>query len=81
MIMTRYEIDNKLTSLYQELEIVKSMDEATACRCYNVDSKKEAVASIKEEIDTYECAMAEHDDCENREMNFYRTADAPYLCW
>lgn len=79
--MTRYEIDNKLTSLYHELETVKSMDEATACRCYNVDCKKEAVDSIEEEIDTYECAMAEFDGCENRELNYCRTADAPYLCW
>lgn len=79
--MTRYEIDNELTSLYQELDIVKSMDEATASRCYNVDYKKEAVEAIEEEIDTYECAMAELDEYENRNLNFCKTADAPYLCW
>lgn len=79
--MTRYEIDNELASLYHELEAVKSMDEATACRCYNVDCKIEAIDAIEKDIESYECAMQELDECENRELNFCRTADAPYLCW
>lgn len=77
--MTRYEIDNELTSLYQELDTVNSMDEATVCQCYNVDCKVDRILSIKEDIESYECAMQELDECENR--NYCRTADAPYLCW
>ncbi len=79
--MTRHEIESKLASLYRELETVKSMDEDTACRCCNVDCKSEAVDAVKEDINCYECAMREFDEYENRELNYCRTADAPYLCW
>lgn len=79
--MTRYEIENELTSLYRELDTVRSMDEMTVCRCYNVDKKSDAVKDIRKDIECYECAKRELDEYENREINYYRTADAPYLCW
>lgn len=79
--MTRYEIENELTSLYQGLDTVKSMDEATACKVCNVDYKADAIKAIEENIECYECAMQELDEYENRNLNYCRTADAPYLCW
>lgn len=79
--MTRYEIDNELTALYRELRIVNSMDEVTACRCYNVDCKNDRIETINRDIKSYECAMQELDFHENRDLNYCRTADAPYLCW
>lgn len=60
--MTRYEIEEELMSLTHELEEVKQMDELTASRVYNVDNKAEAIALIKEDIDTYINAMREYDN-------------------
>lgn len=81
MIMTRYEIENNLTSLYRELDTVNSMDEETVKRCCNADCKNDAIEAIKENINCYECALKELDENENRKLNYSKTADAPYLCW
>ena len=77
--MKMYDMEKELTSLYQELGLVKSMDECTACRLYNVDRKGDAIEPIEREIENYECAMQELSEDVN--LNYCRTADAPYLCW
>lgn len=79
--MTRYEIDRELALLCQELSIAQSMDEESAQRAYNVDCKAERISAIEKEIEFYENSMRELDECENRDLNYCRTADKPYLCW
>ncbi|MCS2910039.1 hypothetical protein NXX21_14780 [Bacteroides thetaiotaomicron] len=57
MIMTNYEIQQHIDSLYRDLDNVKNMDEATACRVYNVDYKAEIIEVIQDEIDTCKAIM------------------------
>ena len=79
--MNRYEIDKKLSSLYKELEQVEMANELTACILCNTDTKQEAIETIQQEIDYYEGQLTEIEEYENRETNYERTADKPYLCW
>ncbi len=79
--MNRYEIDKKLSSLYKELEQVEMANELTACILCNTDTKQEAIETIQQEIDYYEGQLKEIEEYENRETNYERTADKPYLCW
>jgi hypothetical protein len=79
--MNRYEIDKQLSSLYRELEQVKMANELTACILCNTDTKQEAIEAIQQEIDYYEGQLKEIEEYENRETNYERTADKPYLCW
>lgn len=79
--MNLIEIDDKLAQLYSELRNLNSMDEETACSIYNVDFKHEAKSLIKEEIASYEKELREIEEYEHREVNNFRTADKPYLCW
>lgn len=79
--MNRVQIDNELTNLYSELEKLNTMDEETVCSIYNVDFKDEAVSYIKEEIASLENELREIEEYEHREVNYFRTADNPYLCW
>lgn len=53
-MLTRYEIDKQLSSLYRELEQVKMANELTACILCNTDTKQEAIEAIQQEIDYYE---------------------------
>ena len=55
--MTNYEIQQHIDSLYRDLDNVKNMDEATACRVYNVDYKAEIIEVIQDEIDTCKAIM------------------------
>ena len=63
--MTNYEIQQHIDSLYRDLDNVKNMDEATACRVYNVDCKADIIEVIQEEIETYQTILgldAKEDD-------------------
>lgn len=57
MIMTNYEIQQHIDTLYRDLNNVKSMDEDTARRVYNVDFKAEIIEVMQEEIETYQAII------------------------
>ncbi len=67
--MTRYEIEQGLDTLYRDLDRAKNMDEATACRVFNVDCKAEIIEVIQEEIETYQ-AILEPDADEDDGMDY-----------
>lgn len=62
--MTRYEIENELSHLYNLLEQVNMANEITACILCNTDTKQEAVESIQQSIDYYEGRIKEIEDAE-----------------
>ena len=76
--MTRYEIEQGLNALYKDLDNAENMDEATACRVYNVDCKADIIEAINDDIKIYEDILC---DNSRRTTNYQRTADEPYLCW
>lgn len=47
-------IQNDIARLYDELATVKDMSFKQACKAYNVDYKREAIALIKDEINKIE---------------------------
>lgn len=51
--MTRYELEQELNALYIDLDNAENMDEATACRVYNVDCKAEILEVIQDEIEIF----------------------------
>lgn len=55
--MTNYEIQQHIDTLYRDLNNVKSMDEDTARRVYNVDFKAEIIEVMQEEIETYQAII------------------------
>ena len=55
--MTRYEIEQELDSLYQDLNIAHNADDQTVCRTFNVDTKQEAIRMLTSEIDNYEAVL------------------------
>jgi len=71
--MTRYEIENELSHLYNLLEQVNMGNEITACILCNTDTKQEAVESIQQSIDYYEGQMKAIEDagqCEDDGMDY-----------
>lgn len=56
--MTQFELEQGLNALRKDLFAADSMDEATACRVYNVDCKADIIEVIKEEIATYETILS-----------------------
>ena len=56
--MTQFELEQGLNALRKDLFAADSMDEATACRVYNVDCKADIIEVIKEEIETYETILS-----------------------
>lgn len=52
--MDRYEIEKQLDSLYQDLQIAHNAEEQTVCLTFNVDTRREAVQLITDDIDYYE---------------------------
>lgn len=59
--MTRYEIEQELDSLYQDLDIAHNADDQTVCRTFNVDTKQEAIRMLTSEIDNYEAVLEQFD--------------------
>lgn len=59
--MTRYEIEQELDSLYQDLNIAHNADDQTVCRTFNVDTKQEAIRMLTSEIDNYEAVLGQFD--------------------
>lgn len=57
--MDRYDIEKQLDSLYQDLQIAYNADEQTVCLTFNVDTRREAVQLITDDIDYYEDMLAE----------------------
>ena len=68
--MTRYELEQGLNALYRDLDNVQNMDEATACRVFNVDCKADIIEVIKEEIETYETILLGSDSGEDSGMDY-----------
>jgi hypothetical protein len=64
--MDRYEIEKQLDSLYQDLQIAHNAEEQTVCLTFNVDTRREAVQLITDDIDYYEdmlsCLTEEEQD-------------------
>ncbi len=50
--MVQCETERDLDALYNDLDNVRNMDEATVRRLYNTDSKSEMLEVIQDEIDT-----------------------------
>lgn len=67
--MTTYELEQSLNALYIDLDSAESMDEETACRVYNVDSKAEIIEVIKDEIDTFKVIL-ESGNCEDDGIDY-----------
>ena len=59
--MTRYEIEQELDSLYQDLNIAHNVDDQNVCRTFNVDTKQEAIRMLTSEIDNYEAVLEQFD--------------------
>ena len=57
--MDRYDIEKQLDSLYQDLQIAYNADEQTVCLTFNVDTRREAVQLITDDIDYYEDMLAD----------------------
>ena len=66
--MTRYELEQELNALYIDLDNVENMDEATACRIYNVDCKSEILEVIQDEINTFRVLL--QPDTEDNGMDY-----------
>lgn len=68
--MTQFELEQGLNALRKDLFAADSMDEATACRVYNVDCKADIIEVIKEEIETYETILLGSDSGEDNGMDY-----------
>ena len=68
--MTQFELEQGLNALRKDLFAADSMDEATACRVYNVDCKADIIEVIKEEIETYETILLGSDSGEDSGMDY-----------
>lgn len=68
--MTRFELEQGLNALRKDLFAADSMDEATACRVYNVDCKADIIEVIKEEIATYETILSRSVVVEDSGMDY-----------
>lgn len=68
--MTQFELGQGLNALRKDLFAADSMDEATACRVYNVDCKADIIEVIKEEIATYETILSRSVVVEDSGMDY-----------
>lgn len=68
--MTQFELEQGLNALRKDLLAADSMDEATACRVYNVDCKADIIEVIKEEIATYETILSRSVVVEDSGMDY-----------
>ena len=68
--MTQFELEQGLNALRKDLFAADSMDEATACRVYNVDCKADMIEVIKEEIATYETILSRSVVVEDSGMDY-----------
>lgn len=68
--MTQFELEQGLNALRKDLFAADSMDEATACRVYNVDCKADIIEVIKEEIETYETILLGSGSGEDSGMDY-----------
>lgn len=68
--MTQFELEQGLNALRKDLFAADSMDEATACRVYNVDCKADIIEVIKEEIATYETILSRSVVVEDNGMDY-----------
>lgn len=68
--MTRYEIEQELDSLYQDLNIAHNADDQTVCRTFNVDTKQEAIRMLTSEIDNYEAVLEQFDLLDDDGMDY-----------
>mgnify|MGYP007045050299 CR=1 FL=1 len=67
--MTQFELEQGLNALRKDLFAADSMDEATACRVFNVDCKADIIEVIQDEIETYKAIMGP-DAGEDNEMDY-----------
>ena len=68
--MTHFELEQGLNARRKDLFAADSMDEATACRVYNVDCKADIIEVIKEEIATYETILSRSVVVEDSGMDY-----------
>lgn len=68
--MTQFELEQGLNALRKDLFAADNMDEATACRVYNVDCKADIIEVIKEEIATYETILSRSVVVEDSGMDY-----------
>lgn len=68
--MTQFELEQGLNALRKDLFAADSMDEATACRVYNVDCKADIIEVIKDEIATYETILSRSVVVEDSGMDY-----------
>ena len=68
--MTQFELEQGLNALRKDLFAADSMDEATACRVFNVDCKADIIEVIKEEIATYETILSRSVVVEDSGMDY-----------
>lgn len=68
--MTRYEIEEELDGLYRDFDFTQNSDNQTVCRAFNVDSKKEYMKFLVEEIDKYEAMLDELDIPDDDGMDY-----------
>ncbi len=68
--MNAYTINQRLDSLYKELEVAHNNDEETVCMMFNADSKQEIIRLITDEIDSLEEALKGFDACEDDGMDY-----------
>ena len=68
--MTQFELEQGLNAIRKDLFAADSMDEATACRVYNVDCKADIIEVIKEEIATYETILSRSVVVEDSGMDY-----------
>lgn len=60
--MSQLEIERHLDALYNDFDNVMNMDEETACKRYNVDSKSEILEVIQDEIDVCKSRLQPEED-------------------
>ena len=77
--MTQFELEQGLNALRKDLFAADSMDEATACRVYNVDCKADIIEVIKEEIATYETILSRSVVIEDSGMDYDALCDVQVL--
>ncbi|MFK2062426.1 hypothetical protein ACIXOC_20470 [Bacteroides fragilis] len=77
--MTQFELEQGLNALRKDLFAADSMDEATACRVYNVDCKADIIEVIKEEIATYETILSRSVVIEDSGMDYDALCDVQGL--
>lgn len=70
------ELNKQLDELYRELEVAQGMSEESVCVTFNVDSKKELIDLLNDDIDRLENLLIE-DEMESWEE---QETERTYLC-